>query len=383
MRRTTAALVVSSLAVSGMLAPTVRAQYTAIDLHPVGVAGSSKALDLRLGQQVGFVNSVAARWTGTAASYISINPGANSIAYGTDGVQHVGFSGGVPNPGIFGSAVTYSGATPGIQYDLTPAPPPTPYNGSVAMAVFAGEQVGIVYDDPNNIVGGRAAMWYDSGSPIYNLQPAGAFGSIAYSTHFGQQAGSVVMPFNSSSRVEASVWYGSAASRVSLHPAGAIQSEALDTHFSNSQSTQVGYVQTVTGRRAALWNSTAASWVDLHPNSPTISESVAVGVFNNLRVGYVIRNGANRATLWTGSSNVSFDLHQFLPSGVWAGSSAEDVWIDNAGYIHIAGWVTDGGSITHAYLWTTAPVPEPTSLAAIGVASAALLGRRRRKALRH
>jgi hypothetical protein len=224
-----------------------------VDLHPVGPANSS-AFAVDAGQQVGSTDAGgpnAALWTGSAASWVNLNP-----------------------------------------------PPTLGYNhSSVAYGVGEGQQVGYVV-----AVGGviSAALWTGSAATWVNLHPPGTYNSTAFGAGGGQQVG-LVRPVAGGVLV-ASVWTGSAATWVNLHPAGAFSSLAADA----AGGQQVGHFVTGGGHRAALWTGSAASLVDLHTflpatftNSRAKSISVDGGFTHIAGYGFNTATFRDEAVIWT------------------------------------------------------------------------------------
>jgi len=324
---------------------TAHAQWTVIDLHPTG-AVASKVNAIRDGVQVGEVDGSAAKWSGTAASYIDLGGRA---AYGTDGMSQVG-AGDV-------SAALWTG-TLGSQVDLTPPPPapPATYADSRAMDVDGGVQVGTTWRIEPFIIGAipDAGIWTGTGASWTSLTPLGpssSIGSTGEGSHNGVQVGSV--------QRHAAMWFGTAESFVDLNPMFAISSIAYDVH----NGAQVGSANfgTFGFPRAILWKGTAASFRDL--TSDVITSGEALGVYDFLQVGYIYddtTSNQTHASLWAGTSDSLLDLHAFLPVGYTA-SRAEGVWISDAGVAYVAGWAVNSLGNAEAKLWVGPAIPEPTS----------------------
>ncbi|WP_428303738.1 hypothetical protein [Lacipirellula sp.] len=368
---------------------SARAQWSVINLHPAAAA-ESQALGIRNGIEVGWVDSAPgttsiqpALWTGTAASYVNLGgwQNAGGRVLGTDGVQHVGGSGG---------AATLWTSTPGSVVSLQPPAPPN-YSTFVADAngVFAGMQAGAALFITQNAGPNyqEAGIWNDTAGSWQSLHPAGATNSQANDTHFGQQAGWAYLP-NAQNPVlpavqHAALWYSSAASFVDLHPAGALQSIANDVFVTGGLSQQVGFARFAALPEAAMWTGTAASFVNMHPLTAAASE--LLGNYAGYQAGFASffspKANANldHAGLWSGTAASFLDLHAFLPTG-FSRSRAEDVWVANNGDIWVAGWAVNASTgLSEAMLWTTHQVPEPagaTLLATVAVGMTSLMRRR-------
>jgi hypothetical protein len=270
------------------------AQWTVVYLHPAPVHDSD-GYGIGGGQQVGATHAApgspvhAALWTGSAASWVDLNPG-----------------------GIVDS--------------------------SEAFAAGGGQQVGDVH-----IAGGtsiHASLWSGTAASWVDLNPPGALFSDARGVRAGQQAGYGEFGTPVVAQSHAGLWTGTAASWVDLHPLGSINSQA----FATDGVRQVGYADigpSGVDRHASLWSGSAASWVDLHPAGASVS--LAVGVHGGQQVGVVnILNGPDRASLWSGTAASWVDLSP-------AGSQRSDASAVDAG--EQVGHATYPGPVDHAGLW--------------------------------
>jgi uncharacterized repeat protein (TIGR01451 family) len=302
-------------------------------VHPPGQSNSS-ALGTTSDQQVGgagdSISANAALWSGTAASWINLNPAGafESIAYATDGSQQAGYA-------LFpsGSRASLWSGTAESWVDLTPSGA----SGSVAFAINGGQQAGYAifgFDRHASIWSGTPESWVD-------LHPAGASDSFAQATTGTQQAGYAVIGSQ-----HAGLWTGSAGSFVDLHPAGLSASVVNDT----TGTIQVGHALQASGfEHAALWSGSAASYVDLHPAGSF--SSFAFGASENYQVGQAnVDQLGIRASLWSGTAESWVDLHQFL-APPYGESVAHDVY-EADGRVYVAGWATaPPGDGSHAILW--------------------------------
>ena len=192
-----------SAAVLMAAASTTNAQWTVVNLHPVG-ATNSQAWRVGGGQQVGYAGfggqHRASLWRGTAASWVDLNPAGviASNAYGVDGGQQAGSASG----------------------------------GGV----------------------GRASLWTGTAGSWVDLNPAGLTDSLAFGMHGSQQAGTALV----GGYAHASLWSGTAASRVDLHaflPSGFTQSHARGIWHDAGVTYVVGYGYNSTTARdeALMW----------------------------------------------------------------------------------------------------------------------------------
>jgi hypothetical protein len=205
------------------------------------------------GQQVGYVQmnaggTLAALWSGTAGSFVNLNPG------GVD--------------------------------------------GSYANGVANGYQVGSTY--ANN--GSDAAMWHGTAGSWVNLNPGIDYDSEAYGVGDGQQVGRIWHTVNGGPN--AALWSGTAGSFVNLHPAGKVRSEA----FGVDGGMQCGHVfLDAETDHASVWSGSAATWEDLHLylNSDDYAFSTARGIWRSGDTIYVMGDAYNthtnntEAILWT------------------------------------------------------------------------------------
>lgn len=259
-----------------------------VDLQPAGTS-SSQVLAMGPAVQVGAVNQRAALWHGTAASYVDLNPIGTiaSAVRGTNGVFHVGSV----RVGIQDHACVWSGeSTP--PYDLQVLLPVNT-TGSYAMAISGTQIAG--YFNFNSAA--HAVVW--QGGTYADLTPPGATGSLAYGVEGGQQVGYVLLGGVN----RASLWQGIAASWIDLHPTGQQESRASAVFG----GFQVGYTRPSFNRHAAIWNGSAASMVDLHAFAPTsMIDTFATAIWSDGVTLFVagwgndsLLSGQPGALLWT------------------------------------------------------------------------------------
>ena len=237
-----------------------RAEWTAINLHPASEPAGSFLFGVADGQQVGVVHrfedlgDLAGVWSGTAASYVSLNP--------------------------FESL-------------------------SLARGISQGKQVGYL-DSPGQ--NRQAVIWSGAANSYVSLHPAGTYASAALGAGGNQQVGEVLLD-ELSGEPHASLWTGTAESWVDLNPDptelftgsqvwgvyGGYQVGQADTQFNADGSAH-----------AAFWHGTPESWVDLESFLPAnYIGSNAFGVWVDGDTIYVaggaFNNTLNRteAILWT------------------------------------------------------------------------------------
>ena len=347
------------------------AEWTVVNLSPAGA--SSYAWGVSGGKQVGevFVSvreysvAHAALWSGTAASWVDLNPAGagaqGSIAWGVSGGQQVGCA-------VFGDIWTGSGnytwhaslwsGTAASWVDLNPAGS----GESCAYGVSGGQQVGLASILPSDW-DPHASLWSGSAASWVDLNPAGVWASMTYGVSGGKQVGWALV----GGAEHAALWSGTAASWVDLNPAGSGESCA----YGVSGGQQVGYARIGSVEHAGLWSGTDASWVDLNPAEAT--DSIAYGVFGGQQVGCADFGDGWHAGLWSGTAESWVDLHDLLPAGVYSFSEARSIDV-SAGEIWVAGYA--GGA--NAMLWHY--IPEPATMALLGLGGLGLLRRKRGKA---
>jgi len=239
--------------------------------------------------------SRASLWSGTAASWVNLDPAGYSVAVGVDdGVQ-------VGSMRTGGDRAALWRGTPGSYVNLHPAGATT----SFAYDVGSGQQVGYA------VVGGwaRASLWRGTPTSWEDLNPPGATYSYANGVGGGQQVGRAGV----GGETHAILWSSTAASWVDLNPLGAPYSYAGDVYSGQ----QVGQAEVGGVQRASLWKGTSASWVDLHAILPAgFSSSLAEDVWDDGVSTYVVGFGRNSTTgrdealVWVGprpcESSVSF-----------------------------------------------------------------------------
>lgn len=280
------------------LGASANATFTYTVLHPTGTF-ASYGEGINSTSQVGYVLAGGYRaslWTGTAASWVDLNPaGANSSqAFGCDGGNQYGYA---TVTGLQRASM-WSG-TAASWVNLTPAgmAPAVVYDSS------GGAQAGFVTS------GGfkHASMWAGTAGSWVDLHPGGTFAnSVATDIAGGIQGGYGTTAQGISHALK---WTGTAASAINLTPAGASSSGVScvsNTGILGGQATFSGLTQ------GGIWSGTAASWVSLHPAGAQLSR--VSDMSGNTQVGDIIVSGSNRACLWKGTAASMVDLHAVLPA---------------------------------------------------------------------
>jgi hypothetical protein len=378
-----ATLIAPTGVLSGLIA---RGDWTYVNLHPAGVQNSSALFGVADGQQVGYVGrnedglATAAVWSGTAASYISLNPPDTfSQAYGVSQGKQVGQLFFFPEGN--GQAVIWSGAA-NSYVDLQPAGT----DSSEVRGIRGSQQVGwVVPVATPELHLPHASLWSGTAASWVDLNPAGAIRSVAYGLDGNQQVGFTEL---FGSHDHASLWTGAAASWVDLEPAPTsgvfpIIGSVANAVYGGQQVGTVTYnVLGLEVDHAGYWNGTAESWVDLNPDTSTIySASWANATFDGYQVGQSTAQfcdplacGNASAAFWHGTRESWVDLESFLPAN-YIGSNAFGVWTDGH-TIQVAGAAYNSTlGRSEAILWINT-VPEPSSFAALAVGVVLLVLRR-------
>lgn len=344
------------------------AAFTVEALVPVG-ATNSFGRGLTATTKVGTAsfttsggNSVsrATIWDSAGLS-VSYNPaeGVNSSATGISGNQ---ITGNLINNGESNAFVWNMFPNGGVNLH------PTNFVASFAWATDGSKQVGSVVSAVPNPGGGapsrlfRAALWNGTASSFINLNPSGATSSEAFGIGGGKQVGRSLFGANNI----ATMWDDTADSAVLLGPAN-VTSSAYATDGTNT----VGIVN----NRAALWTSQSQAYIDLHPTGYSSSDLFTLGY--GYQGGSVTQgSGPESAAIWSGTSGSMINLGAFLP-GYYGRSIVRGIYSDGT-TLTVFGAARDTrlpGEHYNAIVWTS-PVPEPSSLAILGMGVAIFKARR-------
>ncbi len=361
-----------------------------LSLHPAG-ASWSFSYGVHGGQQVGDAVvagvSRASLWTGTAASWVDLNPQgvivSNSIAYATDGVQQVGSAN---VNGSRWSAGLWRG-TAASWVNLDPNPP----EGSAALGVHGGQQVGYRLEYESEEVIQRAQLWNGvawSRVDLHALLPAGSFRTVAngiwhdgaHTYVVGTADGYAVMwvgppapclvtngPQNQTACIGQSETFSVVAAGVAAtgpftyqwrfnaapinattNPSAATATLELSTvsaaHAGSYDCIVSNSCGSVTSNAAILWVC-PGGWtvVRLHPAGATGSLAKAVG--GGQQVGQTYDHSgtvSSHAVVWSGTAASWVDLN---PAGsVWSSADAVDGG-QQVGYAVVSG-------VSRASLWS-------------------------------
>ncbi len=349
-----------AIALAMSVAVAVEAQYTSKILNPSG-SSVSRAWGAYGGQQIGNAGGLsiqtAALWSGTPASAIPLTPPGWSTSYGL-GIgpgQQVGIASGAPSGFAF-HAMLWTG-TAASAVDLNPVG----YDVSAAYATDGTFQAGQATS--GGVI--HAMRWTGNAGSAVDLNPVGYDTSHAYGAWNGRQVG-----LGTVAGVDhALLWSGTAASAIDLNGAfDATDAYAMD----GTHQVGIGAGPTTGGlSHALIWSGAAGSVLDLNPLG--ISESVADGIGNGVVAGYgsgSLTGNRIHALAWVGSTAI--DLHSFLPSGY---SSSYAYGVDPVTG-QIVGEAINNLNRSIAVMWTPV-VPEPGTMAVLGLGAAVLLRRRR------
>jgi hypothetical protein len=338
-----------------VLSAASNAQYTATILTP-SWSSNSVSYGAAGTNQIGFAtensNDRALLWNGSSSNYINLNPTGFSDSYGkgVSSSDQVGY-GLLTNVNYH--ALQWFGSAASV-IDLHPSG----HAFSQAFATSGAHQVGNADF--------HAALWTGTAGSFVDLNPTGFRESEAWGVDGSQQVGFGVGA-STGELSHAILWNSSSTSYVDLNPAGMTSSQA----FGIAGGQQVGTASNNSSTpHAMLWTGTAASAIDLNPVGFTSSYLNATNGFN--QVGYGFGSTGEHALVWSGTAASAIDLHGVLPTWILASYATG---ISSNG--DIVGYGFDSNRKTTALLWS--PVPEPSSIAVLGLGALALLRRLRRK----
>ncbi|MEI7576940.1 MAG: PEP-CTERM sorting domain-containing protein [Armatimonadota bacterium] len=327
-------------------------------------------------------------------------------ATGVTGATQFGFA--FPSGSGFSHPITWNGSSTSY-VDLQP----TGFSGGAVIAADSSSQVGFASNSTNN-GDSRAFLWTGTASSGIDLGPTGATFSRANAVAGGVQVGAAT--FGTAERAYS--WTGTQASATDIHPTGYSRSRAMGTngtqHFGWGTLTGVGnrailwtgvgntvldlnpsgfqssFAQGMDGSRqvgygfipgqnahALMWNSTAASAVDLNPIGYSASQGFGINgttVAGQAFLSSDVNLEFGRATVWLGSASNFIDLHSTLAGLPVTFVSSVARGVSSNG--DIVGTAFDANNVGYAIRWSQ-PVPEPGTLAIVGL-GLGWLGRRRR-----
>jgi hypothetical protein len=186
-------------------------------------------------------------------------------------------------------AITWTGSA-ASWVDLNPAGA----SESGAYGCSAGQQVGYA------VIGGvtRASLWAGSAPTWVDLHPPTASASMAWGSGNGQQTG-----YADINGTRASVWSGSARSWIDLSPPSGGLALWSAGAFGGQQ---VGITMIGGASVASLWHGSPSTWINLDIGVPAqFSDSAAKSIWSDAGFTYIAGYGVNAATgqnealLWT------------------------------------------------------------------------------------
>lgn len=306
---------------------------------------------------------------------------------------------------IYGGAKTASGMEAGtISNSGFSSYNPLGASDSGISAVDGGHEYGMAMFGKEH-----AARWTGSAATFEDWNPTGASSSYIYTANAGKAGGYAT--FNGTQH--ATVWNGGGADDLTdLHDNSWMHS-SVDAIRGSSQ---FGDVTLMNGDfHAGKWSGTAASFEDMNPVWAVNSQ--IIGATDGRQAGWSSMNGSYRATLWSDSAATAVDLNPLgydqsvaydvsgshvsgtvylgntRHAGYWNADTLEFIDLQNllSGYdasaaygiqvlgntVSVYGQAWDSVAETFdAVVWTQT-VPEPLSLAVIGLGIPALLVRRK------
>ena len=350
--------VVASL-VTGLVS-VGNAQWLGSSIHP---AGKDFSAAYGAGQGVAVGNSggalsQAGYWTNGGNVYHTLHQAQwiDSIAFAGDENMQVGGYLGGPS----GHAARWSGTAASI-VDMNP----DRYNYSTAYAMFGTKMAGV--GTIQGVSGNRALLWNSGDRNDYvDLTPDQASSGVFAITATNQVG---------YSDNHAALWSGTAASIVDLNPQGMDASSASAAFDDRQGGRADSYIDGTS--HAYLWSGTAISGIDLHPVGVTSSN--IQGMSASFQVGMTYDDSSNRthAAIWSGTTESYVDLHDFLPGFTNSEATSIVEYADHVevyGFAYVGGL----GGERNAVMWTQT-VPEPGSMIALGIGLLGIYRLRRRR----
>jgi hypothetical protein len=333
--------------------PAHAVYYNVTILQPAGAYAANAGGT----SQVGYGNATvggpdhALLWSGSAASYVDLNPAgyATSYATGASSTNQVGY--GDP-PGSNSHALLWSG-TAASAVDLNPT---SGYDYTKALAVGGGKEVGFGFTNSRL----HALLWSGTAASKVDLHPGGSYlDSVATGASDTKQVGYGTL---ANDNHHAFLWSGTSASRVDLTPSGIADALAYGAWSTKQVGSTCGCTSNF-NYHAALWSGTAASKVDLHPTTLPltydVSEATAISAAGQVGDAGTTQSASNpfqHAMYWNGTAASAVDLQPFVNNlnPTFVASAATGISDDGI----IVGYVgTDTNySSSYSVMWT--PVVE-------------------------
>lgn len=290
----------------------------------------------------------ALRFSGGATTELGVLPsgfGSQALAINDNGLA-VGFADGF--------AASFSG---GVATNLGLL------SGGSFSTAYGVNNNGLIVGDADNATGDQRAVTFQGGNAT-EITIAGANYSVAYDVNdSGQIVGSWATNASGSNR-QGFVRTGNTTQSLGFL-AGGSRSDAVAI---NSSGVVVGYGNTASGERAWLWNGGALTNLGVLAGF-TFSRATDINDAGVV-VGFVGAPGQQRAFVY--QDGQMFNLNSLVDASASGWVLQEASGINNNG--QIVGWGTFQGNVRPFVL---TPVPEPGTLAALGLGAAALLRRRK------
>jgi hypothetical protein len=316
----------------------------------------------------------AAAWAGSNAALIDLHPAsglyANSHVLANHANQFVGF-GYWGNGAVKGDhALLWTSANAASAVDLNPAG----WRSSYAEAITPTQQevgYGLIGTSDASALP-HAAVWSGNAASVIDLNPGGYLYSLAFD---GDGTYEVGYGMTTKYEQHALLWQGVSNNAKDLHPTSGKFVDSRAVTLSGGKAGGFGTDVNTLYQHAILWNALDGnSTVDLNPVGFEDSQIIAMNTVQSLLLGRTVAievgfgrlsndvSGNTHALLWIGTEGY-LDLNQFLPSKY---VSAEADAIDDKG--NVVGWAKDGVTGYYNAVEWLAPVPEPATGLAAGMA---------------
>lgn len=313
--------------------------------------------------------SHATLWASPAAQPTSLHPGGRwrtSVVTGMWNSTQVGWAVGTDDQGKdITRAAVWTGTLASFR---TLEPPSNTYQDNVAKAIRGQQVAGAAWSAQSALP--RAVMWsgptFSTFVDLHNNTRAEW--SYGYATDGEYQGGIGV--FRHTGYIHAALWHGSSASMTDVNPSWSRESWILGM----APGAQVGRAATWTaGYQPALWRGSADSAVIMTPSGFGGGELAATDGVRH--VGLASIGSAGYAGIWMSDDPNSFVNLAALVGNNVVGSEANAIYSD-ASHIYVAGQIRLGDGPLQGVVWVQS-IPEPCPAALI-VTGALAAGRRRR-----